>query len=295
MFAGFTARSRDALALAKSEAQRLRHDFIGTEHLLLGLIQEGTGVAAIALAALGVMIERARDEVARLVPPGPAGAVKAYLPLTPRLRQAMDEARLEAQKLGHDFIGTEHLLLGLLDVPGVAGQALTNLGLYSEKVREEISRQIGSSVHGTEARSTSGGSVTYWPAGAAQRYKIGANEFRVAAGASDTDGAYCAIEMAVAGADGLGMRAHGREDVSIHVIEGNVRLRVQDRVIEMSAGDFCRVPRATMHEFQPGEQPAKLMLITTPAGVEKFFVAAAQATGRDAVRQIASQHGVTLE
>ena len=136
-----TERSRTAVSLAKSEAQRMRHDFIGTEHLLLGLILEGTGLAAKVLADLGVDREWAREEAAPLVGPGTAGTMHVRLPLTPRPKGHRGRPHRRAN-LGHDYLGTEHLLLGLLDGEGVAAQMIANRGLTSEQLRAEILNRI---------------------------------------------------------------------------------------------------------------------------------------------------------
>jgi len=141
VFAGMTPRARKAISLAKAEAQSLRHDYIGTEHLLMGLILEQEGVAGIALRILGVNIDRARGELVKLVQPG-KGEPRFRLPLTPRLHQAIQEARMAAGKLGHNYIGTEHLLLGLLDIPAVGAEIIKNLGLTSKTVRQEIARLV---------------------------------------------------------------------------------------------------------------------------------------------------------
>jgi len=141
VLAGLTPRARKAISLAKAEAQGLRHDYIGTEHLLMGLILEGEGVAGIALRNLGVQIEPARVELAKLVQPG-TGPARERLPITPRLGQAIHEGRMSAGKLGHDYVGTEHLLLGMLDIPSAGAEIVKNLGLTTQTVRGEIMRLI---------------------------------------------------------------------------------------------------------------------------------------------------------
>ncbi|MGD0388185.1 MAG: GNAT family N-acetyltransferase [Tepidisphaeraceae bacterium] len=141
ILAGLTPRAKRAISLAKAEAQGLRHDYIGTEHLAMGLILEREGVAGIALRNLGVDIERAREELVKLVPPG-TGTARERLPITPRLGQAIHEGRMAAGKLGHDYVGTEHLLLGMLDIPSAGTQIVENLGLTTQAVRQEIMRMI---------------------------------------------------------------------------------------------------------------------------------------------------------
>ena len=114
MFNKFTERARKVILLAKQEAKRFNHDYIGTEHLLLGLIREGEGVAAAVLQKLGLDLETIRLEVEKLVQPGPQTQVLGDIPFTPRSKKALELSAEEARALGHNYIGTEHLLLGLI-------------------------------------------------------------------------------------------------------------------------------------------------------------------------------------
>ena len=144
MFRGYTERARRAMALANQEAQRFNHEYIGTEHILLGLVKEGRGIAANVLDKLGVDLASTRAEVEKLVKPGPDEVATGTLPKTPRLEKTLEYARNEAKQLRHDRVGTEHLLLGLLVEPeGVGGQILKNLGLTLERVRPEVLRLSG--------------------------------------------------------------------------------------------------------------------------------------------------------
>ncbi len=139
MFNRFTERARKVVILAKEEARRFNHDYIGTEHILLGLIREGEGVAASVLQKMGVSLENIRLEIEKLVQPGPATQIIGDIPFTPRAKKALELAAEEARSLGHNYIGTEHLLLGLIrEGEGVASQVLLNLGLDLDKVRNEI-------------------------------------------------------------------------------------------------------------------------------------------------------------
>lgn len=139
-----TDRARRVLALANQEAQRFNHQYIGTEHILLGLVKEGSGVAASALKSLGVDLRTVRLEVEKLVKSGPEMVTMGKLPHTPRCKRALDFAHEEADGLNHNYIGTEHLLLGLLrEQDGVAAQVLMNLGLKLEDVREEVRNLLG--------------------------------------------------------------------------------------------------------------------------------------------------------
>jgi len=149
MFNRFTERARKVILLAKEEAKRFNHDYIGTEHLLLGLIGEGEGVAAAVLASLGLDTEKIRFEVEKLVEAGPNTVVSGDIPFTPKAKKVIELAMDEARALNHNYIGTEHLLLGLLrEGEGVAAQVLLNLGLDLEKVRFEVMQLLGSNIPG---------------------------------------------------------------------------------------------------------------------------------------------------
>ena len=144
MFDRFTDRARRVMALARKEAQRFNHDFIGTEHVLLGLIQEGSGVAANVLKNLGVETEKIRREIEKNVQSGPSMVTMGQLPFTPRAKKVLELSMEEAQELGHNYIGTEHLLLGLIrENDGVAAQVLLDLNLKLEDVREAVLELLG--------------------------------------------------------------------------------------------------------------------------------------------------------
>jgi len=152
MFNRFTERARKVILLAKEEAKRFNHDYIGTEHILLGLVREGEGVAAAVLASLGVSADKVRLEVEKLVQPGPSTVISGDLPFTPKAKKVIELAMEEARSLGHNYVGTEHLLLGLIkEGEGVASQVLMNLGLELERVREEVMNILGSSIPGYAA------------------------------------------------------------------------------------------------------------------------------------------------
>jgi len=149
MFNRFTERARKVIILAKEEAKRFNHDYIGTEHILLGLIREGEGVAAAVLEKMGVSLENIRLEIEKLVQPGPTTQIIGDLPFTPRAKKALELAAEEARSLGHNYIGTEHLLLGLIrEEEGVASQVLLNLGLDLNTVRNKVMEVLGSELPG---------------------------------------------------------------------------------------------------------------------------------------------------
>ena len=144
MFDRFTDRARKVMALAREEARRFNHEYIGTEHILLGLVKEGSGVAANVLQNLDIELKKVRLEVENIVQTGPDLISVGQLPFTPRVKKALEFSMEEARSLGHNYIGTEHLLLGLIrEQEGVAAQVLLNLGLKLEDVREEIIGLIG--------------------------------------------------------------------------------------------------------------------------------------------------------
>jgi len=149
MFNRFTERARKVIILAKEEARRFNHDYIGTEHILLGLIREGEGVAAAVLQKMGVSLENIRIEIEKLVQPGPTTQIIGDIPFTPRAKKALELSAEEARSLGHNYIGTEHLLLGLIrEGEGIASQVLLNLGMDLNGVRNEVMGLLGSALPG---------------------------------------------------------------------------------------------------------------------------------------------------
>jgi ClpA/ClpB-like protein/UvrB/UvrC motif-containing protein len=138
MFDRFTDRARRVVVLAQEEARMLNHNFIGTEHLLLGLVHEEQGVAAKALESLGIRLEAVRQEVEQIVGRG-RQAPSGHIPFTPHAKKALELAQRESIDLGHGFIGTEHLLLGLVrEGNGVAAQVLVRLGADLNRVRQQV-------------------------------------------------------------------------------------------------------------------------------------------------------------
>ena len=151
MFERLTDRARKVMALANQEAQRFNHEYIGTEHILLGLVKEGSGVGANVLKNLDIDLRKVRLEVEKLVKSGPDMVTMGKLPQTPRAKKVIEYAIEEARNLNHNYVGTEHLLLGLLrEHDGVAAQVLMNLGLKLEEVREEVLNLLGAGVESEE-------------------------------------------------------------------------------------------------------------------------------------------------
>jgi ATP-dependent Clp protease ATP-binding subunit ClpC len=155
LFEKFTDKARRVVVLAQEEAKLLNHNYIGTEHILLGLIHEGEGVAAKALEALGINLEQVREQVQEIIGQG-AQAPSGHIPFTPRAKKVLELSLREALQLGHSYIGTEHLLLGLIrEGEGVAAQVLTKLGADTNKVRQQVI-QLLSGYQGKETVSVGG-------------------------------------------------------------------------------------------------------------------------------------------
>jgi ATP-dependent Clp protease ATP-binding subunit ClpC len=154
MYERFTDRARKVMQLANQEAQRFNHEYIGTEHILLGLVKEGSGVAANVLKNLDIDLRKIRLEVEKIVQSGPDMVTMGKLPKTPRAKKVIEYAIEEASLFGHNYVGTEHLLIGLVrEEEGVAAQALMNLGLRLEYIREEVLNELGREPGGSGAAS----------------------------------------------------------------------------------------------------------------------------------------------
>ena len=161
MFERFTDRARRVVVLAQEEARLLNHNYIGTEHLLLGLIHEGQGVAASSLESLGISLEAVRAQVEEEVIGQGQSAPTGHIPFTPRAKKVLELSLREAKQLGHNSIGTEHILLGLVrEGEGVAAQVLVKLGADLSRVRQQVIQVLS---------GYAGGKVTVEQAGARTR------------------------------------------------------------------------------------------------------------------------------
>ncbi len=159
MFERFTEKAIKVIMLAQEEARRLGHNFVGTEQILLGLIGEGTGVAAKVLKSMGVNLKDSRVEVEKIIGRG-SGFVAVEIPFTPRAKRVLELSLEEARQLGHNYIGTEHLLLGLIrEGEGVAARVLENLGVDLTKVRTQVVRMLGETAEVTTGAGSSKGSA----------------------------------------------------------------------------------------------------------------------------------------
>src|SRR5947209_18026297 len=155
MYERFSDRARKVMQLANQEAQRFNHEYIGTEHILLGLIKEGSGVAANVLKNLDIDLRKIRLEVEKIVQSGPSMVTMGKLPQTPRAKKVIEYSIEEARNLNHNYVGTEHLLPGLpREQEGLAAQVPMNLGLTPEDVREEVLNLLG---HNMDSGESSGG------------------------------------------------------------------------------------------------------------------------------------------
>ncbi len=156
MFERFTDRARRVVVLAQDEARMLGHDYIGTEHILLGLIREGEGVAAKTLAALEIDLEAVRRQVREIVGrgEGPPAGQTGHIPFTPRVKKVLELSLREANQLGHNYIGTEHILLGLIrEGEGVGAQVLTRLGADLGRTRQQVIQLL----HGFQGKEPTAG------------------------------------------------------------------------------------------------------------------------------------------
>lgn len=139
MYERFTDRARKVMQFSNQEAQRFNHEYIATEHVLLGLIKEGSGIAANVLRLMNVDLTILRNEMMKHVQPGPDMITMGKLPFTPRVKKIVEHAINEAHNLGHNYVGTEHLLLGVLGEPdGTAFKMLTGLGITADEVRAAV-------------------------------------------------------------------------------------------------------------------------------------------------------------
>ena len=160
MFDRFTDRAKKVMSFARQEAMKFNHEYIGTEHILLGLVQEGSGVAANVLKNMNIDLEKIRHEVEKIVKTGPSMVTMGQLPFTPRAKKVLELSMEEASQLSHNYIGTEHLLLGLIrENEGIAAQVMMNLGVKLEEVREEVLEFLGASESNQDddSESESGG------------------------------------------------------------------------------------------------------------------------------------------
>jgi ATP-dependent Clp protease ATP-binding subunit ClpA len=219
MFERFTERARQVVVLAQEEARTLKHNYIGTEHILLGLLREEEGLAARVLESLEITVERVRAQVVRIVGSGEE-VTSGQIPFTPRAKKVLELALREALSLGHNYIGTEHILLGLVrESEGVAAKALQALGIGLEAVREQVQEIIGTGQHAPS------GTIPFTP----RAKKVLELSLREAMQLGDS---YIGTEHIL-----LGLIREG-EGVAAQVLiklDGNLN-KVRQQVIQMKAG-----------------------------------------------------------
>jgi ATP-dependent Clp protease ATP-binding subunit ClpA len=182
MFEQFSDRARQAVVQAQQEARRLNHNYIGTEHLLLGLIREGDGLAARALESLGISLDAVRQQVEEIIGRGQQ-TLSGHIPFTPRAKRVLELSLREALQLGHKYIGTEHILLGLIrEGDGVGAQALVRLGCDLNRVRQQVIRLLAGH-QGKDAKIAGSGPGERARAGLPEDFypRIGALDRRLAA------------------------------------------------------------------------------------------------------------------
>src|SRR6202451_1388541 len=157
----FTPRAQQVLALARKEAERFNHNYVGTEHLLLGLIKLGQGVAVNVLQRMGLDLETVRMEVEKQVGTGPETKMVGNIPYTPRVKKVLALAGKEAKSLNHSYVGTEHILLGLLrEGDGVAARVLKTLEVDIERTRNEVLKELDPNFASGEGESEEGGEAS---------------------------------------------------------------------------------------------------------------------------------------
>ena len=165
MFERFTDRARRVVVLAQEEARILNHNYIGTEHILLGLLREDEGVAAEALKALDISLETVRQQVEEIIGQGQQ-APSGHIPFTPRAKKVLELSLREALQLGHNYIGTEHILLGLIhEGHGVAAQVLVRLGADLNRVRQQVVELVNAQEGESEVSRPFAGSPRSWERG----------------------------------------------------------------------------------------------------------------------------------
>src|SRR5712671_4088104 len=175
MFERFTDRARRVVVLAQEEARMLNHNYIGTEHILLGLIHEGEGVAAKSLESLGISLEGVRSQVEEIIGQGQQ-APSGHIPFTPRAKKVLELSLREALQLGHNYIGTEHILLGLIrEGEGVAAQVLVKLGADLSRVRQQVIQLLSGYAGGKEGAPQGGGAGESQPSGSLVLDQFGRN------------------------------------------------------------------------------------------------------------------------
>ena len=237
MFERFTDRARRVVVLAQEEARMLDHNYIGTEHILLGLIHEGEGVAARALESLGISLEAVRQQVEEIIGQGQQ-APSGHIPFTPRAKKVLELSLREALQLGHDYIGTEHILLGLIrEGEGVAAQVLVRLGADLNRVRQQVIQLL----HGYQGKEPAAAHARPW-VGPGERRLLSEVQARVSA----IDTRLAAIEQRVGRGPDTGdldeqiERVGGEKEAAADAQEYEQAASLRDRERELLADKAAR-------------------------------------------------------
>ena len=299
----FDERARRVVAHAKNEARRWKHNYIGTEHVLIGLALEEGGLGAIVLKSLGLDVVRLREEVGKLAKEGAEPVTADLIPVTPRTQRSFRAAAGAARALGSDSVATEHLLLGLIEVPdGLAARVLVEAGTPLEKIKAEVLKSTGT----RRGQARSPAAFTFWPAGTSKAVALGGESYTLVATGAETGGSYAIIELhSPAGSSGLPTRTVLRCDLALYVLQGSLRVTAAERSVDVTAGGFANIPRGTSHAIRNiTNSPAKAMLVAVPAGFEAMLAeigvpvsdpAAPPGAGEDQsdrLRTTALKHGV---
>ena len=275
LFARYTARAREVLALAETEARCFSHEYIGTEHLLIGLVHEQSGLGGSILREAGLDLATIEQEVRSLVRCGPEPVADGPMPHTPRMKRCIELAIRAARDLHHSHVGTEHLLLGMLEErEGVAAQILTGkFGLTPEAVRQRIAEPQTRSTMPAErvvAPRPERAPVALWPPDSAKTVSIGGIVYAFVATAEDTGGVYSLLRLSIGPEGAISAQTDGQRDRAFYVLQGGLVLQVGDRSVPADAGTFINIPKGTRHALtNPGPGPAEALLIATPAGLER--------------------------
>jgi ATP-dependent Clp protease ATP-binding subunit ClpA len=236
VFERFTDRARQVVVLAQDEARELNHGYIGTEHLLLGLLRSSDGIAARSLESLGISLSAVRQQVTAIVGAGPEQP-SGHIPFTPRAKKVLELALREALKLDHNYIGTEHILLGLLsEGEGVAAQVLTNLGATLPAVRQSVVELLGTSPTGSTFAM---GGASHEVVAAALRDSDSAAARALSAAGVDVAALIEALDAAsVEGTSDERPEQRGRRQLTLHFDGETVALTATDDTIVAAAREL---------------------------------------------------------
>jgi mannose-6-phosphate isomerase-like protein (cupin superfamily) len=289
-FDKFTEGARKVLQMAQVEAQRFNHNYIGTEHLLLGLVSEGEGLAARVLHEMGVDLTKVRDAVRFIIGQGER-TITGDIGLTPRAKRVMEFSVDEARRLNHNYIGTEHLLLGLLrEGEGIAAGVLESIGIGLEAVRQAVTVAMHAEARGESVGTTlramfdqsrspqhTPATTDPWPA-----FGAGLDVGELQTILADLDrlneeiayrryasgpGYECGLVRFLPRATKYPRQiSHVDKDVVCHVLEGRGELRTGTEVRTLTPGTLCRIPAGTPHDFTAVEEPLVLFYVSVSVG-----------------------------